>query len=89
MSSWARNGGGGDICVTLCLQRGGGHKKIFRNVGIFWRFGKSGAKRQKIATFRKNFSCTPPLETQGYTNVPPLRSQEDTFLVKFVSFKSF
>ena len=73
--------GGGDICVTLCLQRGGGggggHDKIFRNVAIFWRFAPLLPKRQKIPTFQKIFSCPPPpppppLQTQGYTNVPPL-----------------
>ena len=75
MSSWERNGGwGGDICVTLCLQRGGGHEKFFRNVAIFWRVAPLLPKRQKMPTFRKFFSCPPlpPLQTHGYTNVPPV-----------------
>ena len=85
MSSWERNGGG-DICVTLCLQQGdaGGHEKIFRKAAIFWRFAPLLPKRQKIPTFRKMFSCPPPpLQTQGYTNVPlpPLRAQEETKLL--------
>ena len=65
VSYWARNGGGGDIWVLLCSQRGGGgHEKFFRKVDSFWRFGKSGGKRQKLSPFRKIFSCPPPLRTQ-------------------------
>ena len=79
--------GGGDICVTLCLQRGG-HEKIFRNA-IFWRFAPLLPKRQKIPTFRKNFLCPPPPPPVANTGLhkcppppPPLRAQEDTILLK-------
>ena len=79
--------GGGDICVTLCLQRGGGgggggHEKIFRNVAIFWRFAPLLPKRQKIPTFRKNFSCPlpppppPPVACPGRHYTTSLKSQK-------------
>ena len=59
-------GGGGHLGVTV-FATGGGHEKFFRKVDSFWRFGKSGGKRQKLSPFRKIFSCPPP--------PPPLRAQ--------------
>ena len=66
--------GGGGFCVTLCLQHGGTRKFFFQNFGSFCRFGKSGARRQKLPNFTKNFFVSPtPFQTHGYTNAAPHR----------------
>ena len=69
VSYWARNGGG-HLGVTV-FATGGGHKKFFRKVHSFRRFGKSGGKRQKLSTLRKNFSCPPRCEHSNTQMSPP------------------
>ena len=74
-------------CVLLGTQRGGGHlgvtvfatgggggggaRKIFRKGDSFWRFPPLLPKRQKLSTFRKNFSCPPRCEHSNTQMSPP------------------
>ena len=67
--------GGGHLGVTVfATGGGGGHEKIFRKGDSFWRFPPLLPKRQKLSTFRKNFSCPPPPVANTVTpKCPPPR----------------
>ena len=83
-------GGGGHLGGTV-FATGGGHEKFFRKVDSFWRFGKSGGKRQKLSPFRKIFSCPPPRCEHSNTQMspPPVACPVRHIFGKFLNFLTF